>query len=56
MAQNHTSAELPLINENIENEITYRYCTEAVIKNFSWNSKQLKDLLEKNGDSVVVAG
>ena len=41
-----------LIHENI----TFRYCTEAIIRNLSINKNELKYQLENNGDSVVIAG
>lgn len=40
----------------IENEITYRYCTEAIIKNLGVGHAEIQKTLSKNGDSVVVAG
>ena len=43
-------------NELIEEEITYRFCTEAIIKNVTQGKPELQKFLSKNGDSVVVAG
>jgi DegV family protein with EDD domain len=44
-------------SEEINNEeITFRFCTEAVIKNLKIDKAQLQNILSKNGDSVVVAG
>ena len=43
-------------NELIEEEITYRFCTEAIIKNVTHGKPELQKFLSKNGDSVVVAG
>lgn len=52
-------------NENIslihsdelsEEEITRRFCTEAIIKNITKSKSQLQKILGKSGDSVVVAG
>lgn len=37
-------------------EITYRFCTEAIIRNLSINKSELQKILNENGDSVVVAG
>lgn len=37
-------------------EITFRYCTEAILKNLSVTKEQLQHVLEKSGDSIVVAG
>jgi len=39
-----------------DGELTFRYCTEAIIKDLQMNTRQLKDFLSENGDSVVVAG
>lgn len=43
-------------NEITDEEITNRYCTEAIIKNVTLDKSELKNILGKNGDSVVVAG
>jgi DegV family protein with EDD domain len=43
-------------DEVIDEEITYRYCTEALIRNLQTDTSSLKRLLSENGDSVVVAG
>ena len=44
-------------NDDFVNEdLKYRYCTEAVIKNLNISSNSLKQFLAENGDSVVVAG
>jgi uncharacterized protein len=37
-------------------EITHRFCMEAIIKNVSTGLSQLRQILDKNGVSVVVAG
>ena len=37
-------------------EITHRFCTEAIIKNVNINKSELQNLLIENGNSVVVAG
>ncbi len=52
------SEEISLIHtENVfEEDITYRFCTEAIIKKLQIDIKELKQLLSENGDSVVVAG
>ena len=43
--------------DEVNNEdIKYRYCTEALIKNLQTDTSSLKKLLSENGDSVVVAG
>ncbi|MBN1252123.1 MAG: DegV family EDD domain-containing protein [Bacteroidales bacterium] len=39
-----------------DEEITYRFCTEAILKNININKSELKSILSQSGDSVVVAG
>jgi len=39
-----------------DEEITYRFCAEAIIKNVNISKTELQNILSKNGDSVVVAG
>ena len=43
-------------NELSEEEITYRFCTEAIIRNVTQGNAELQKFLSKSGDSVVVAG
>lgn len=42
--------------EAMDEHLTFRYCTEAIIKNLQTSTESLKQFLGKNGDSVVVAG
>jgi DegV family protein with EDD domain len=42
--------------ETGDEEITHRYCTEAIIKNLKISISELQGLLNRNGNSVVVAG
>lgn len=44
------------LSEHISEEVIYRYCTEAVLKNSTIDQKTLKPLLEQYGDSVAIAG
>ena len=44
------------IEESIPEKVDFRYCTEALIKNSSLNNIELRPLLEKYGNSIVVAG
>jgi DegV family protein with EDD domain len=37
-------------------EVVYRYCTEAIIRDVSLNHNRLSEILSQHGDSVVVAG
>ncbi len=51
--------EIPLFTkteEVISEDISFRYCTEAIIKNCNTDVKTLTGTLESFGDSVVVAG
>lgn len=41
-----------ILDENIE----YRYCTEAILKNLNIKKEDLKQFLNNDADSVVVAG
>ena len=50
------TASLPDIEEVIEEKVTYRYCTEAIIRNSIIDYKSLKSIVGKYGDSVVIAG
>lgn len=36
--------------------LSFRYCTEAIIKDLKMDANRMKNFLEENGDSVVVAG
>lgn len=42
--------------ENTQEVIDYRFCTEALIKQSTLKSEDLKSLLQEFGDSIVVAG
>jgi hypothetical protein len=44
------------IEESIPEKVDFRFCTEALIKNNSVDNKSLLQLLEKYGNSIVVAG
>ena len=56
VVDSHENISLIHSHEFSEEEITYRYCTEAVIKNISKSKSELQEFLSTNGDSVVVAG
>ncbi len=43
-------------NLKAENDINFRYCTEAVIKDLSISKAGLQKILRENGDSIVMAG
>lgn len=42
--------------ELVEEEINFRFCTEAILRNLSISKSDLQAFLSENGDSVVVAG
>ena len=44
------------LEEQIPEKVDFRYCTEALIKNSSVDNKTLLSLLEKHGNSIVIAG
>ena len=44
------------IKEAIPEKVEFRYCTEALIKNSSIDNKALRSVIEKYGNSIVVAG
>lgn len=43
-------------SDHISQKVTYRYCTEAVLKNSLIDKNSLKNILEQYGDSVAIAG
>ena len=44
------------IEESIPEKVDFRYCTEALIKNSNIDKTALSSILEKYGNSIVVAG
>ncbi|HBH84721.1 MAG TPA: fatty acid-binding protein DegV [Bacteroidales bacterium] len=44
------------IEESIPQNVEFRFCTEALIKNCIADSKTMHSILNKYGDSIVVAG
>lgn len=42
--------------EMVEEDLSYRYCTEAIIKDLQMSTASLKQFLGDSGDSIVVAG
>jgi len=44
------------LEESIPEKVDFRYCTEALIKNSSIDTKSLQVILEKYGNSIVIAG
>jgi DegV family protein with EDD domain len=50
------SVALPKTEEIISENVDFRYCTEAILKNTSINSHDLMELLSGYGNSGVVAG
>jgi hypothetical protein len=50
------AAALPKIEEVITEDVEYRYCTEAILRDTSIDQHSLMQLLDKYGNSAVVAG
>jgi uncharacterized protein len=50
------SVALPQTEEVISENVEYRYCTEAILKNTTINQHDLMALLQQYGNSGVVAG
>jgi len=50
------TASFPKIEEVVAEKVTYRYCTEAIIKDSVLDNDSLKTIVKKYGDSVVIAG
>jgi len=50
------NAALPRLEEVISENVEFRYCTEAILKNTTIKQHDLMDLLGTFGDSAVVAG
>ena len=44
------------IEESIPQEVEFRFCSEALIKNCTADNKTMHSILNKYGDSIVVAG
>ncbi|RPH29584.1 MAG: DegV family EDD domain-containing protein [Bacteroidales bacterium] len=44
------------IDDHVSEEITHRFCTEAILKNINIDSHSLNEVLKSFGDSLVVAG
>lgn len=47
---------LPDERNHIQEHVQFRYCTEAILKDFTVDAVSLTDMLKCYGDSVVVAG
>lgn len=54
----NSAKSIALIHNDIvtDQEITYRYCTEAILKDLKISKSELQEILRLNGDSIVVAG
>lgn len=50
------TAALPKMEEVITEDVEFRYCTEAIIRDTSINQHDLMELINQYGDSTVVAG
>ena len=53
-----TIVDIPVLQESVisHEKINKRYCSEAIIKNLSTNLDNIKAILGRYGDSIVVAG
>jgi DegV family protein with EDD domain len=47
---------LPSENDHLPEKLTFRYCTEGILKNIRVDHKSLSQILQKHGDSVVIGG
>ncbi|MBN2481934.1 MAG: DegV family EDD domain-containing protein [Bacteroidales bacterium] len=47
---------LPANNEQVPEEVKFRYCTEGIVRNLTTDQKTLMRILKKHGDSVVIGG
>jgi uncharacterized protein len=56
VVDSHGNISLIHSEEVTSEEITHRFCTEAIIRKVSIGKSELQQLLGKNGTSVVVAG
>jgi DegV family protein with EDD domain len=54
--ENSETISLVHSEEMIDEEITHRFCTEAILKNINIGKPDLQNILSRNGDSVVLAG
>ncbi len=50
------TAPFEKIEEPISENVDFRYCTEALIKNSSIDNKKMLSVLEKYGNCIVIAG
>jgi DAK2 domain fusion protein YloV len=51
-----SSPELPQKIHSFKNEITYRYCTEALLEGENMDLEKVRNLVQSFGDSAIVAG
>ena len=51
-----TSPELPQNVHTFKGEITYRYCTEALLQGKNMDLEKVRSIMESSGDSAIVAG
>jgi len=47
---------LPANAEHVAEEVTFRYCTEGILKNLRVDQKSLSAILQQHGDSIVIGG
>ncbi|OGD24625.1 MAG: hypothetical protein A2Y69_11580 [Candidatus Aminicenantes bacterium RBG_13_59_9] len=51
-----SSAELPQKVHSFNGEITYRYCTEALLQGKNMDLEKVRSVIQSFGDSAIVAG
>jgi len=56
LTQSDQNIELLHTEEFVDEEINFRFCSEAILRNVTVSLPELQELLNKYGDSVVVAG
>ncbi|MDP4207806.1 MAG: DegV family protein [Bacteroidota bacterium] len=48
--------EETVLDTDIHENITFRYCTEAMMRDCSLSAKEVRELINDMGDSIVIAG
>ncbi len=50
------TVSFPKLEEVIAQDVAFRFCTEAIIRNCHISNSSLKEIISKYGDSLVIAG
>ncbi len=56
IGHNQSSINFEELEEQIPQDVKFRYCTEGILKNISLEQEALSEIIQQYGDSVVVAG